>query len=146
MRSLLSCLLLLALTSCLSMNFVRTRFGEPVADASIAKMESGPQDLTSCLAELGAPELVWTSEDGNMRMAYAWSDVFDWGFSVTFSFNQFVQISGALDSVDHRVHSVVLAFDEDLQLVDISRGYLWDLAPSAQASNPAFRLLNNTPR
>lgn len=134
------------LPACISFNYVRSQVGEPVPDAAVAPLKPQSATLAACLAQLGAPDLVWPTDDGMVNLAYAWTDTLNWGLAASWSVVRFAPVRVDFDSVDTEVKSVVLAFDADLRLHHISRGYLWDLAPSAQQSSAAGRLMRNTPR
>ncbi|MCA8943821.1 MAG: hypothetical protein KDB80_14760, partial [Planctomycetes bacterium] len=57
-------LLVLALAStagCISFDYSHASVGSPVDDATLEVLEPGRTDLSTCLATLGAPELVWPS-------------------------------------------------------------------------------------
>ena len=146
-RSALAALgLLLLPCSCISASYVRATSGSPLDETAVGSIEPNVATLGDCLTALGAPELVWQSDGSKIKLAYAWTDTVDWGLSVSWSLQQFASVQLSLDSVDFESESIVFEFGHDLRLEQISRGYLWELAPSAQATSAGQRLVNNTPR
>lgn len=145
MRSL--CILALAAcTSCISFNYNHRSIGEPFDEDALECVVAGTCDLATCLDALGAPELVWPAEDGMIHIAYAWIDSDDWGISASWSFDRLVSLKTSFDGAYFEAQSVVLAFDHELRLDHISRGYLFDLVPSAQNSTAARRMMRRAPR
>lgn len=133
-------------SGCINFQYARDRTGAPVDPAAVETIAPGSASLGECLRALGAPDWVWPSDEGQINLAYAWTDSHDWGVSVSWSLERFVSIKTSFDSVDFESKSVVLAFDPNLQLTHVSQGFLYDIAPSAQASTAAGRLIRNTPR
>lgn len=126
---LLATLLLLAQAACLNINYVRFSNGEPIPDDQIEGLVSDEAELQTCLDRLGAPDIVWSSEIGAVRLAYVWLDSADWGFSLGYSFERFVSARFEFDSTDENIEALVLMFGPDLILHTVERGYLRDLAP-----------------
>ncbi|MCA8941698.1 MAG: hypothetical protein KDB80_03990, partial [Planctomycetes bacterium] len=83
---------------------------------------------------------------GFINLAYAWTDASDWGISINWTLTRFVSLRTSFDNADFEAESVVLAFDESLALHHISRGFLFDLVPSAQESTAAGRMVQRSPR
>jgi len=118
---------LLLLNACISANYVRFSTGEPVPDQALEGLRPGEVGLGSCLAQLGAPHLVWEAGEGSVAIAYAWLDQGDWGVSIGYSIQQFVSVRLSFDSSALLTKAAVLIFDRDLVLVSIERGLLSEL-------------------
>jgi hypothetical protein len=120
----LAIIALLLLGSCISANYVRFSTGEPVGDEELEGLRPGNSDLGACLAQLGAPHLVWQASDKSIAMAYAWLDQGDWGVGLSYSLEQFVSVRLSYDSSAILTEAAVLIFDQNLQLIAVKRGLL----------------------
>ncbi len=137
---------LFLLPSCLAVNYVQFYQDEPIAEAEYSDLVAGESDLSACLSRLGAPNIVWhSSSTDKVRMAYAWVDMTDWGFSLSWDFGVLPTSVDLVeyDSTNTGAFGIVLMFDEKLQLELIKRGYLSELVPSgADAGRGSDRLGN----
>ena len=130
-------LLLLALCSaCVSFDYVRFSYEEPLPDAAVAALAPGAP-LQDCLAALGAPQWVWEQPDGRLALGYAWFDQVDWGFSVSWSLTDFASVSFEFDSDVREVPGVVLLFDAAWQLAASRRGFMADITRDLRRRPPA---------
>ena len=123
--------------SCVSLNWSRGNLNEPIPEVAIASLRPGETDLGGCLDVLGAPNLVWEYDVFGMAMAWLWSDAGGWGFSLSYSFYRYAPAASFnYDSADDERNGVVLLFDEQLILKEVSRGNLGELLPRPPAPLP----------
>ncbi len=130
------------LTSCARIQWSRSSINEPVDAQLIETLAPDRDDLTACLAALGAPVRVWEAADGGVAMAYGWLDADDWGFSVSYSVARFVSASFSYGEVLTEGEGVVLVFDRDLILRDVRAGQFADIAaePGRRRPNDVHQL------
>ena len=138
--------LALACTSCINVNYTRTRTNAPVPDEAFAALRPGATSFAQALDRLGAPTIVWPSEDGDVVLAYAWRDVNDWGISLSWSFERMISAELEWDSTHEEVSAIVLQFDPQLRLTSVKKGLLRALTPDVAAGHPALRALSEAPR
>ncbi|MEZ5966591.1 MAG: hypothetical protein R3F56_22330 [Planctomycetota bacterium] len=123
-------------SSCITVRFVRTRAFEPIPDEVLDGLRAGRDDLTRCLAALGAPNLVFEQPGDGVALAYAWLDQFVWGIDASLSLRGFA-VSADLGRDVRKMHGVVLFFDRELQLVEVERGLLRDFLLARGRRRPA---------
>lgn len=138
------CSALLASPACLHVDYVRERVNEPIPEAATEGLAIGAATLTDVIARLGAPSLVWPSENGEVVLAYAWRDDAGWGVSLSYSFDRFANASLEWDSDHAEIPAIVLHLDRELRLRMIQRGLLRDLAPDPGHSDPSVGALLDT--
>jgi hypothetical protein len=112
----------LASTGCIQLRFTRDAGDEPMTAGDTAVLRPGESRLDECLARLGAPNLVWWTENGETACAYKWVDETSWrviGF--------YILVAGYEDE-DLDVPASVLRFDDHQVLIDVREGRLRDLA------------------
>lgn len=135
-----------AWTSCVNVNYTRSRSNEPVPDAAFEAMRPGETTFAQVLEQLGAPAIVWPSLNGDVVLAYAWLDSSDWGISLSWNFERFVSARFEWDSSHEEIPAVVLQFDRDLELQSVKKGLLRELAPEVAAGDPGLQALQDAPR
>lgn len=124
-------LIALLATSCVSGDYERFDAEMPPEKAAVERLVIGESNLTSCLAELGAPLQVIELGAGAVMAWGARRDV-GWNVSANIPFSD--SASGTLRfSQEHfGYRGVVLFFDEQLLLERIKRGWLAEILPDAQ--------------
>ena len=128
------------LAGCVTASYRRTRIGEPVPPGAEDGVVPG-QDLGAALAALGAPSLVWASENGDVVVAWTWLDAAGLDFGVRYSFERFVTASFDWASLRREIDAVVMIFDAELRLLDVRRGKLGELIPEAPESDSGWETL-----
>src|SRR5690606_20185960 len=131
------CCALLACPGCLHVDYVRERVNEPIPETATEGLAIGAATLDDVIARLGAPTLVWPSENGEVVLAYAWRDDAGWGVSLSYSFDRFANASLEWDWDHAEIPAIVLRLDRELRLRMIQRGLLRDLAPDPSSSDPS---------
>lgn len=127
--------LCLCLPSCLG--YVRYRTDEPVALGSLEALQAGQDDLTACLAALGAPARAFEFRGSGMALLWVWRDVDDWSFDVSVPLQDNVSASFELDLTDTELPGCMLWFGPDLVLERWRRGTIGELLPArARPSDP----------
>ena len=137
---------LLWLPGCISFNVVRFRENAPVPAERLDTLRPGHSGLREALQTLGGPQIVWPSLNGDVVLAYAWQDRVDWGLSVSYSLEQFVNASASWDAEDSAIEGAVLIFSPDLELRSVEIGQLRSLLTFPPDQDPALEALSNTPR
>lgn len=126
----------LACPACVSGSWSRQSRGEPVADAVLEALRPGQDDLTVCLARLGAPERVveyGRTADGDAGMVLVWlhGDTARFGLQVsTPSLEHDLSASFAYDEAAQLLPASALWFTPDLVLERVRRGQLGELLPA----------------
>jgi hypothetical protein len=126
----------LLLSSCVTVQFLRRRAFDPVADGVLDELRQSHADLTTCLVRLGAPNLVYEQPDDGLALAWAWLDQFGWGINASINLRG-VAISGDFDAEQRNLQGAVLFFDRELRLVDVDRGLLRDFLRAPSKRRPA---------
>ena len=132
---LLSALILTA-PSCVRLTWSRTNIQEPIPDHALAAVAPDRADLTECLAQLGAPLLVWEYVDGGVALAYGWQDQADWSVTVSYSFTRFVSASFEYAQGWRNLEGIVVLLDRDLVVRQVRRGLLRDIASGLERRRP----------
>ena len=114
---------------CVRLNWRKATLEQAPPRAAIERLAPGAE-LTACLRELGAPNLVWEQPGGAFAMAYAWSRTRRWGLGVSAPLARHADASFDYATASDEVEGVVLWFDADWRLVRSQRGRLRDLAPT----------------
>ncbi len=123
---------LLFLSSCISVNWKRWNWHEPVTDAQLTHLEAGRSTLGDCLSTLGAPNEIAEYRGSGAALTYSWLNQRHLGFSISYSLGQMSELSMNYDDHDINIEAVVLLFDEDLMLEVVRRGFLADMAPNSR--------------
>lgn len=126
----------LLLASCVTLRFDRRRGFEPVANDVLDDLRARHADLTTCLATLGAPNLVYEQPADGFAIAYAWLDQFGWGLNASASLRG-VSISADVGGDLRKLEGAVLFFDRDLRLTEVDRGLLRDFLVQPRRRQPA---------
>ncbi|MBK8980559.1 MAG: hypothetical protein IPM29_32045 [Planctomycetes bacterium] len=142
MTSIALCLLA---TACINLNVTRSRTNAPLPAELVDSIHPGRTSFGEALARLGAPEIVWASETGDIVLAYVWTDQLDWGISFSYAFQDFVSAGLSWEANDIELPGVVLVFRPDLELRSVRRGFLRDLLPVPEEADPALEALANIP-
>jgi hypothetical protein len=121
------------LAACVNINFIQTNQEEPVPEEALAALRPEHDDLQSCLSRLGAPQLVWEQPRGGIALGYGWLDTFDWGFSISWSPEDWAPLSFEYDDTRSDVQGAVLLFDRERKLKVVRRGFLRDLLAETRA-------------
>jgi hypothetical protein len=130
----------LALSSaCVQVAWERHEFNSPLEEDVEQELVAGEVSLKECLAQLGAPLLVWELSDSSYALAYGWDRQREYGVS----FSVPVADSGRSASINYddiasKAYGVVLIFDSDDRLLRKRRGLLRDLAPEQARRRPLF--------
>lgn len=122
---------------CVQLQYTTHWYDAPVADAVLQQLQAGRDDLGSCLAALGAPQLVWEYAGSGAALAWAFGDDSAWGLGVGYSFDEFSNVSFDFDSAALQLPGVVLWFDAGLRLERWQRGLLADLTAGLRRRRPA---------
>lgn len=129
-------LALLLVPGCVTARFQRRLGFEPIPEPVLADLRGSGADLGTCLARLGAPNLVYEQPDDGLAIAYAWLDQFGWGVDVSISI-RWVSVSGDIDRERRNLEGAVLFFDRDLRLIAVDRGLLRDFLRVPARRQPA---------
>ena len=114
--------LLLASTSCASINFSHVRVDTAPEKAAVAQAVAGQTDLEKCLNLLGAPTSVEPSETGQrFILTWNWLEQEDWGFSLSIPLGDQSASFNWKDS-ESQPQFVRLFFDANWRLVDKAEG------------------------
>lgn len=100
----------------------------PVSLAALASLRPGVDDLTSCLAALGAPHHVFEYRHDGMALLWHHLDSAGWGATVSMGIVR--NAPGArfsLDSDTAMRPGAMLWFDRDCKLIEWRRGLMRDL-------------------
>jgi hypothetical protein len=116
--------------SCLQVGFGASRNEEPVAEATLASLHAGDDDLATCLKKLGAPNMVWEYRGNGMALGWVSEDSTDWDLDVSFSFQRFASAKFSLDWDDLDLPGVVLWFDASLHLERWQKGLMREMVQS----------------
>lgn len=135
MRALPLLLVAALLPGCVTVRFDRRRAFEPVSGETLARLRAGHSNLETCLATLGAPNLVYQQPDGRIAMAWAWLDHFGWGLNASISVRG-LSVSADTDVDKRDIEAAVLFFDQDLRLVSLERGMLHDFLRQPRRQPP----------
>lgn len=125
----LALLALLSLAGCARLQWTRSSVDEPLDGDRLDALRPDHDDLGSCLRALGAPLRVWEAPDAGVALAWGWLDDLDWGFDISWAFDQFASVSFDWAEQLQRLRGAVLVFDHDLVLRQVRRGWLREIAP-----------------
>ena len=117
-------LVLLALTGCIRLDYVRTLVDQPVPEEKFEALEPG-SSLQACLDALGAPAFVWSDPRG-VWCAYIWINQRGPRIAASVPLVAFA-LPGPSPSITYshikrRGEGITLCFDNDLNLRFARRG------------------------
>jgi len=122
-------LAVLALTAvagaCVTGTYERDNLNEPRPDELVQPLLDGSASLQECLDALGAPNLVWPTED-EVAMAWAHTHERGWGVRVAYTIER-VTASVRYNSALAKAQALALFFDDEWNLLYLRRGKLADL-------------------
>lgn len=115
-------------TSCVRFSYVVRTTDAPLAEADLAALRPGVDDLTACLTGLGAPNAVFEYRVHGMALLWRFVDSSGFGISLSYSVDRIApSASFNFDSDDADTTGVMLWFDADLRLIRWQRGLVRQL-------------------
>ena len=108
-----SIILAFVCSGCLSFNWQRARAETSLTYEDLNRFELGASSLTECLAELGAPRLVWEYAGDGVALAYVWSDGESLGGSLSIPVWDDFGPSMNYTQAEGDAYGAVLFFDAD---------------------------------
>lgn len=132
---------MLVLAGCVTGEYGQQTINEPVDLQKLRSLQVGQDDLTSCLAALGAPVDVReydVAPDGSSGMAlvWFWSQRVGWGVQVSGSVTEDASVSFEFDWAGTDMPGCVLWFDRDLKLARFREGLVGEMLPKRRRPNP----------
>ena len=139
MKRWLSCWPLL-LASCVTGEYNQVTFNEPIDRQRLLQLQPGKDDLTSCLAALGAPVDVReyaVDQDRNSGMAliWFWTSQVGWGAKASSVFKD-ASVSFEFDFTGTDLPGCVVWFDSDLKLESYREGLVGALLRQQRRPSP----------
>jgi len=117
----------MTLAGCVRFTYSVRHAEEPLEQTTLVALQTGTDDLGSCLTRLGAPHFVWEYHGDGMALGWVASEESGWGFSISYNPFRYANPSLSLDQADQNLPGVVLWFDRDLRLTEWRRGRMRDL-------------------
>lgn len=115
-------------SSCLRFGYGVTHIQEPVDHGILVALRPGVDDLTSCLARLGAPNHVFEYRGDGVALAWHYTDASDLDVDLSYAVSrEATSASFSLDWDDTDMPGAVLWFDADLRLLEVREGAMRDL-------------------
>ena len=93
--------------------------------------------MTEALYGLGAPLYVWELPRGHVALAWGWFDSRTLSVQLSIPTKSPADPSFQFSQIDNRLRGYVLAFDQEVQLVFVKRGYLAEIADELRR-RPSF--------
>ena len=130
-----------ALTGCVTGEFAQVTINEPIDVERLHALQPGKDDLTSCLAALGAPVDVREYRVGpdrasGMALVWYWSERVGWGVQVSGSVTDEASVSFEFDWAGTDLPGCVLWFDRDLVLESYREGLVGELLAARRRPSP----------
>lgn len=122
-----SLLLAALLSGCVQLGYTARWVDQAPTAEALQQLQVGSDDLTRCLARLGAPHFVWEYAGDGAALGWAYGDGSSWGVGASYSFGKFTNVSFDFASSNMQLPGVVLWFDSDLRLQAWRQGKLRDL-------------------
>lgn len=122
----------LALGACVTGDYSQVSFNEPVDLQALRAMTPGEDNLSSVLAQLGAPVDVREYRVGPDRasgvaLVYFWRRQYGWGLDISAPVYDDASVSFEMDFAGTDLPGCVLWFDQDLVLERWREGLVGDL-------------------
>jgi len=136
-------LLALGLGACVTGDYSRVSFNEPVDAAALRSLAPGQDDLTSVLAKLGAPVdvreyRVNADRTSGMALVYSWREEYGWGLDISMPVSGEASARLELDFGGTDLPGCVVWFDEDLVLERWREGLVGDLLSKRRRPAPVL--------
>jgi hypothetical protein len=134
-------LCVLPFAGCVTGNYGHRSFNEPVSTERLEALEPGKDDLTTCLAALGAPNRVFEYQVGpdltsGMALLWFWRDSEGFGVEVSAPVED-ASMNFQYDQTDTELPGCALWFSSDLRLERWRLGRVGDLLPGRVRPAPA---------
>jgi len=122
----------LALGACVTGDYSQVSFNEPVDLQALRAMRPGEDDLSSVLAQLGAPVdvreyRVDPDRASGVALVYFWRRQYGWGLDISAPVYDDASVSFEMDFAGTDLPGCVLWFDQDLVLERWREGLVGDL-------------------
>ncbi len=138
MRTKFALCLLLALSSCVVVNWSRDSWASPTPPATVAELEAGVTTLAQVLDRLGAPLQVWEHQREGLVLAYGWRQLGGQGVRVSAPVYRGTSVSFDYTQSEQGLRGVLLFFDADWRLEKVSEGWLSDLTQAMRRASPSI--------
>lgn len=131
-----ACWLALLCTGCVTAEYSRVSVNEPIDREALQSLVPGQDDLTSCLAILGAPldvreYQVDADRASGMALIWYWSNEAGWGAKAS-TVVRGVSVSFEFDWTGTDLPGCVLWFDRDLKLKFYREGMIGQLVAASR--------------